>query len=327
MKQYCILIFIILALCDTGHAQKVNFMDLSNEWRVASNSWKPPYDNYYNYYRFTNSITFGSQQYQVLTTNYTGYADTIWVRQDNTTGRIYAITPAYPHYDSVEHILYDFSLKKGDTYSNYKPKYDNSTKQTIIDTTSYYVVATDTVMINGVAHNVQHISVVGTAFTARNIYTVVEGIGSLSGMLAPLHSAHIYVLNERLDCLNNGNPVITSPITIKNFTTDTSSTFITIGTYDNSCPPKLSVDNTNIPVKNITVYPQPAQGSITFELTEVIPSGTIKLYNTQGQTVVNRIINNQQKMQLELDLPPGVYLYTIDNHTNSFGYKGKILIE
>ncbi len=327
MNRIWIAVLLLTFTVHRSYAQKMDFMDTSNKWRVSNLSVIPNYTKvtYWNYRYLNYTQTVKGIEYRIITGGY----DTIFVRKDSITGVIYAMTPAYPQNDSMDRLLYDFKMNKGDTYTHYIRTYDNINKQFVFDTTRYKVLETDSVLINGVSHRIQYISSAGTIFKYRYVFTVIEGIGSISGMMWPLHYSHPWYINETTDCFynSNGTPIPALPVIAKSFHTDTTSSYYALDTFDNSCPPKLAIPQTKSDDNRVTIYPQPAKNHVVIDLGTIITDGSIYITNIQGQVVLMNTITNRQQIRLQLDHPQGIYIYKITDLQRGTQYSGKILIE
>ncbi len=325
--------FAVLLLTFTVHrsyAQKIDFMDTSNKWRVRA-LFVPPGQNpktetqYFNYRYLNNTLNMRGYEYQVLTSN---FPDTIFVRKDSATGKIYAVTPAFPQRDSTDRLLYDFSMNKGDSYIHYIRYYGYGVYGDY-DTVTYRVQETDSVIINGLSHRVQYISTIGSISKNRHIITVIEGIGSITGMGSPLYFGHLLYARETTDCFhsNNGNSVFAHKVLTKYFYNDSSSNSYVLDTFDNSCPPKLAIPQTKSNDNRLTVYPQPANNHVIIGLGTKITNGRITIINIQGEIIVDRAIANEERINLRIEQPPGMYVYKIIDHIQGTQFTGKILIE
>lgn len=330
MNRIWIAVLLLTFAIKDSYAQKLDFMDTSNKWRVRA-LFVPPVQNpvtetrYFNYWFLNNTVNLNGYEYQTLTSD---FLDTILVRKDTTTGNIYAVTPYLPQRDSTDRLLYDFSMNKGDSYIHYIRYYGYGVYGDY-DTVTYRVLETDSVIINGLSHRVQYISTISSISKNRYIITVIEGIGSISGFGLPLYFGHILYARETTDCFNNnkGYPVFAHAVRTKYFYNDSSSNSYVLDTFDNSCPPKLAIPQTTIPDNQVTVYPQPAKSHVIIDWRTRIADGRIVIINIQGQVIVDRAIANEERINLRIEQPPGMYVYKIIDHMQGTQYTGKILIE
>lgn len=328
MNRIWIVVLLLIFFTKNGYSQKLDFMDTSNKWRVSTffTPLSPPILRYWQYEYLRHTIFLKGHEYNIIVG---GLNDSFFVRKDSLTGAIYAMVPANTYTDSTDRLLYDFKMSKGDTYTHYIRTYDNSKMQFIYDTTRYVVLETDSVLINGLLHRVQYISSVGTFFKRRYVFTVIEGIGSISGMTWPLHYSNRYYDDETTDCFYNrhGIPVLAQPVIAKHFLSDTTSNYYALDTFDNSCPPKLSILQTTIPDNQIAIYPQPAKSHVIINWRTRIADGRIVIINIQGQIIMDKAIANEERINLRIEQPPGIYAYKIIDHIKGTQFTGKIIIK
>lgn len=330
MNRIWIAVLLLTFFTKNSYSQKLDFMDTSNKWRVRA-FFVPPGQNpktetrYFSYGYLNYTVNMGGYEYQVLTSN---FPDTIFVRKDSISGKIYAVTPALPQRDSTDRLLYDFSMNKGDSYIHYIRYYGYGIYGDY-DTVTYRVLETDSVIIDGLSHRIQYISTISSISKDRHIITVIEGVGSITGMGSPLYFGHLLYARETTDCFhsNNGNPVFAHKVLTKYFYNDSSSNSYALDTFDNSCPPKLAISQTKSDDNRVTIYPQPAKNHVVIDLGTMIADGRITIINIQGQVIIDRTIVNEQKFNLKFDLPTGMYIYKIVDHLQGVQFTGKILIE
>lgn len=297
---YFTLIFI--SLVTTAQAQKINFADSSNKWRVVESDWGT---NTIINYSFRNTIvSFGGFDYQLLVSN---QHDSILIRTDSNKQKVYAkvyngnIQGAGRQFlDTNEHLLYDFSLQVGDTFK-YK-------------TFAHYVSKIDSTQIGSVWHKVFTLN--DTSSQPRSffkMYTVIEGIGCTRGLIYPLGPAD-FEGSLMLSCFktNQSQPVANPKIDF----------------FDNSASCYLNIEQQNTTQKEIKLYPQPATSVAKIQLPTVIQSGSVAVYNQLGQVVISNPISNTEL--LEIHNPgnwQGLYYYKLIDNTENIIYSGKLVFE
>ncbi len=70
-------------------------------------------------------------------------------------------------------------------------------------------------------------------------------------------------------------------------------------------------------LSDFTVYPNPTSGTVTINLGQAIDDFTISVKNTLGQEVYSRTYNSATKLELQLDVPVGVYVVTLSSQEKS----------
>lgn len=303
---YFTLVFI--SLITSAQAQKINFTDSGNAWYVligkemASQGHITGYfhENYLNGGdTVINSKAYTNFCWYNKSTGATPYA---WVRYDSNARKVYIAD------SNTELVLYDYNLSVGDTF--YAPKISSPLSQV------WHVVdSVDSIQINGTFHKTFYLKV-GDANLYINEYardyTIIEGIGCSAGPLYPLYgTAGITAYNERsrgVICFKNNG--IAPPI------------------YTNCKDTALSIYNSEISDKPLSVYPQPATSVVNIQLPITIQSGSVKVYNQLGQEVISNTIANKELLEINNPGPlHGLYYYRITDNTENRIYSGKLIFE
>ncbi len=291
-------IFLVsLFVCSSTYAQKIYFTDAANRWRVVKDDWGT---TTIIGYTFEDTIARGGKKYQLLKSN---NGDSVLVRTDSSRQKVYAkvykgsIQSAGQIFlDSNEHLLYDFTLKVGDTFA-YK-------------TFRHYVTNIDSVQIDGVWHKVFNFRDTGSHGWAP--YTVIEGIGHTQGLLYPLGPMD-FEGSLVLSCFYRN---LVKPAMSKK-----------INQFDNNMSCYLNIDAEKVRDDHNKVYPQPATTHANIKLPEAIKNGTLYLYNYVGQTLHIEAIQGETQIKLDAPATPGLYYYRITDNNTRRTWQGKLLFE
>lgn len=293
---------ILFAFALSTSAQKIRFTDPSNGWVTHGSA--PECEFIGSYFYGADTIHHGIR-YKKIISLFTSLLPTgcgtddssWWVREDTLLNRVYYRWMSWGSYDTVEHVLFEYNLSAGDTFryiSAFFPGFKDSVKRV------------DSVFINGYAHKALQIN---NWYDARE-YTVVEGIGCLSG---PLYTPRrtCFEFGEELMCFFNRG---TKP----DFLVDNNGCWAADSFNNISSCIKLSVANVS-PGKEVNVYPNPAyetlnvsiEGYTDFPLSLVIS-------DLLGHAVLRSDIQKNGKVQVSTSLlPPGTYILTFGNGLNT----------
>ena len=188
----------------------------------------------------TGDTVINNQTYKVLASNGTcGVGEVPILREDITTKKV------YQYLNSVEFLLYDFSLPIGGIFIYNNPQSPSWTPHLRLDSITgtidplFFNPETDWTTINPLRVYYFTDTNPGTAY--QIIW--VEGLGSLSGLLLPADSWGGGVLGETLLCHNT--------------TVDTIDYHFVFWEEPNPCEgPLMSLNNTKR-VSSVSVYPNP----------------------------------------------------------------------
>lgn len=295
-------VFFFAAITIQSYGQKIDFTDSTNKWRVYTSDFG--ISTVVNYHYLPSHVVVDTTEYMVLVSN-NGF-DSALIRKDKTGQKIYAkvyrgtIQPAGgPDLDTNEHLLYDFSLQKGDTF-HYK-------------SFAFYVDKIDSVQMNTIWHKTFSFK---TAIPNvwKGFYTVIEGIGAVEGLWYPLGPEDFEGL-VRLSCFSNstGQPKLPSKVG---------------GTFDNNESCHLNIQRQTTKYNNLgKLYPQPAHTSVTIEFPDKATSYQLSIINTLGQTVFSQ--NNIIGSKIIVNRPEnaGLYYYWITDIKTGKTTSGKLLFE
>jgi uncharacterized repeat protein (TIGR03803 family) len=73
--------------------------------------------------------------------------------------------------------------------------------------------------------------------------------------------------------------------------------------------------------KGMTIYPNPTSGRFAIDLGKVYSTGIITITRYDGQVIRKENILNKQKIDLDLEAPPGIYMVTITTERNEAVFK------
>jgi hypothetical protein len=180
MKTIFFVLLLYLSVSANTFAQKVRFSNFNNIWGIqvaapgsAANGMIFPYN-------YTASVQKNGHIYNVLEGYF--WQDSILVREDSLLQKVYCIPyKVKGHYiaDTVERILYDFSLQVGDTFSS-TITFVGSSQQFAY---ACMVSSIDTFFINGTPHREWSMQPV----QGGGGYHVLEGIGTRNDPVTPLY--------------------------------------------------------------------------------------------------------------------------------------------
>lgn len=319
------LILILLFVSAQADAQKISFVDTTNEWYVYKVTTITPSGfivithtvahyyysgrktinnkDYLTVYAESNSLRYVTK-HNSNTNNYdTQSIDKsqtgnilCYVREDSLSGNIYLTDTG-----TVEYLHYDYNSMVGDTLRPYTAYGD-----------AYFVSVIDSILINNTHHKVMTMQPV--KYSNFSSYRCVEGIGSLTDpfSLSIIPSSYHVGNTAKVICFKNQ-----------------------YGHLKTNDLPEINCVDTNLNVLNTTnnqsaaiiVHPQPATTYANIQLPEAIKSGALYLYNQVGQKLHIEAIQDKTLIQLDAPATPGLYYYHISDNTTGRNWQGKILFE
>jgi hypothetical protein len=219
-----------------------------------------------------------------------------WIREDSMD-RVYFLDRNYNGFnaycsynDSVENLLYDFSLKVGDTL-----KYN----------VSYYNVISniDSIVVKGVKRKEWVKSWGGFGECNFGFDTIIEGIGSSKGLLYPRWNE--FEWEYQLMCV------------VK----DSSQIY-----RDTLCTCSLISGLTKVDNNAFKIYPNPTDNYVIVETDETAISGMLQITDATGREVFkSQIVNRKSQIQTS-SLTGGIYFVKVSNNLGRFAVK-KLIIE
>jgi hypothetical protein len=197
--------------------------------------------------------------------------------------------------ENGEIMLYDFSLKVGDTISARKNHANFGHGE--------YMV-------------VKHIDSLQIHQSIRKVFSFepypwvkwIEGIGNVQGLLFPYGDLTTGGFNNRLVCMHHND------------------TLMYFNYYDSGCVPQFVIDGIVIlPNPDIKVYPNPVTNGIVYF--EDIEFETLELFDLNGNLVRFEIIKGMDCFTMDvLSLPPGNYYYRLKTK-GLIPTQGKLIIQ
>jgi hypothetical protein len=79
--------------------------------------------------------------------------------------------------------------------------------------------------------------------------------------------------------------------------------------------------------KDMSIYPNPADGKFTMSFSNAIGNASIQIFNTLGESIYNEQFSNAtlNKKDIELKVPAGIYFIQVRDGEKQ--YTGKIIVE
>lgn len=313
--------FLFIVAISSSFAQKIHFGDKSNVWSMIDSNIGcciPIATVYTTAYYDSVDVTVGGYTYQYLNTS----IGSVLIREEGY--KIYGIITT----DTVERLIYDFTLGINDTVKTAYPE----------DIYVAWVTQIDSTELDGQWYKVWHFEGTDTVTyytdSVRTIsYNVIEGIGCTNGPYYPIYAYTRSSFSQQLQCFNNDMHItggLSNPVLAYGY--DYYST------YDNnlSCTEFYSdhgprvifgtgVQNNKISNNMAIVAPNPVNDQSRLILSENIKSGTLIVGNMLGQTIINKEFSNKEEVLIgDLIREPGVYYYRVFNNENGSIYRGQI---
>jgi hypothetical protein len=188
-------------------------------------------------------------------------------------------------------LYYDYNMQLGDTL-----KQINSASQGFFGPEKNYVSKIDSALIDGSYRKRFIISAFANG-SQRIVTAIIEGIGSIEGLLEPMT---LLEGTSSVICFQQNGIVMFSSNSY--FYRDTCIVFGPVG-----------VNEINNDVHVFNIYPNPASARVTLSYQLNNNNAVLKLYNTMGQLLESRTINNSDGTIEDnvSALPGGVYYYTL----------------
>ncbi|HYD20774.1 MAG TPA: T9SS type A sorting domain-containing protein [Flavipsychrobacter sp.] len=301
MKILYSLFCLLILSSQSCFAQKVRYTDTTNVWTLTWDYWGDSsgpsvWDKKYIGDTIHNGIQYYIQEY--------GIVPFFWVREDTAAGKVFYLESV----DSVEKVLFDYTLAIGDTFISNNPYYTYSQPHRFI------LSSIDTLFINNVPHMIQHFDYIGSSYVMQDHTLAIEGLGCLEGgrMLIPPHPNP----GSMITCFQNQgvHPIITP---------GWPPFFDNIG----SCEPLKISEKIH---RNIlpTVVPNPATDLVSIVWNRSISTGHLMITDIVGKVVAEIGLVNKDKAALSVsDFPPSMYFYRIIDHDGTALYSGKFIVE
>lgn len=325
MKNIIILVLLLISV-QVG-AQKISFVDTTNEWYVFYTtgvtssgfivtthtvthyyySGRKTINNKdyltvsaeYNSLRYTTKYNYSTRTYDTQSIDkYKTSSIACYVRKDSLSGNVYI---TYTDTGTEEYLRYNDNAIVGDTMRPY-PTYSDA----------YVVAAKDSVLINNTYHQV--LTMQPIRYSNYSTYRSVEGLGSSTEPfgLSIISSTYHVGNTAKLICFKNRYGYLQ--------TNDLPDI--------NCLDTNLNVlDTHNNPSAEVRLFPQPATTSVNIQLPRAVTNVTIFIYNRLGQAIFSQTIQKSSVIQLNAPAAPGLYYYRITDNTAGTIWQGKILFE
>ena len=263
----------------------------SNRWNVGrddvgfdgGNNWST------RVYRSYGDTTIDSVKYKFFSTSIDSYTVNTpfkFIREDTIKKQIFCRIDK----DSMDIVIYDFSLKDGDSTTI---TFDQG------DKIRYKVSRTN----HGVGDTFNLAADSGNKyFIAPEHLTWIEGIGCTSSFVYPFERYAVDGYYAELLCsYRNG-----------------------VRTYSNpdglSCNLFEGVDLAKESINKISIYPNPSNGKYSISFSKIF-SGEVLVYDMMGNLKCGRMANNANKVDLELSVPSGIYLLKLNDGISIYTQK------
>ena len=275
---------VLLFLGNEVKAQKIYFSDSTNHWQVVEH-YTPHLNTltYYYDYWYGTITSINGKDYRLIKST---LGDSTYVREDTTNGLVYY----FDQYNYVESILYNYNLKSRDTIIY------NINGNLIIDTATFI----DSILINGLKYKQINFECANYAFF--RLYTVLQGIGCLSGPYFPLsygacsnagsQDFELYCFSEKNIC-----PYFSVPLT------NNCALLPIINTP--TCFP-LTLQNPTSTHKQLQFYPSPFTN--TLSLQNAMAGISYRLYDITGRCICKGITTNDELVLQTNDWDEGTYI-------------------
>lgn len=287
-------LYVVFCFSLHSFAQKIYFTDPTNFWRVQELYTLGQSQQYYYYdYWYGADTNIGGTVYKKLLCSDSSRG---YVREDTTVGIVL-------YYNAgIEDTLYNYNLNYGDTISY------NISSSLILDKRSYFQ---DSVQVNSVYYEYFSLTCANcnSSYGFNREYSVMEGIGSLSGPLFPTSlgvcADGASIWNYDLLCFSQNNvaPVF-SVLQVDCLGGETL-------TNSSTCGP-TGVNSLPFAGNSVQVYPNPVKEQLSIE-TNIGNSmqEQVRISDVSGREVYSSYIN-ENKAQIDIgNFTEGIYFIEI----------------
>ena len=268
MKSALFMLSVLLASKCVGQHKYIPFPDSVATWIIDEydyTNWYPPKTLRYAVQMQGKKVING-KSYQ----NTSGLGAKGGIRQDTSLKKVYF----FDYSDSTEYLLYDFSLKLGDTLRQYVYR----------GPSGCVIIEFDSILVNGRYHYTYLYD--GVGHEGR----VIEGIGNESGLFASIFRGEYH--EWWLICVENNG----------------ESYYPNAGTWE--CNINVSVKPEKNEENNIELYPNPVKGFLYIISPYLIRK--VSVHNLNGELLSFDDFNESLKVSLNLeDLKSGLYSITV----------------
>lgn len=310
MKTFLSLLFTMICLTLSAQQYKyVAFPDSNAVWSEIH--WKPIFDPeplwvYKQYALFNEDTVINGISYHKLFLSNSASKITRknsicvgGIREDSLK-RVFANSSLFRFVPEIKEVLlYDFSLKEGDTfYANYK-------EGVCTNCTGF--------QNGGVVYNIDTIKIYNHyrkvfILNNNNRVTWIEGIGNLQGLLECWPDWPTNGIKKELICMHQND------------------TLMLYNDKYGSCIPQFVIDGVALlPNTDIRVYPNPAKGGkVYFDNLEF---ETLELFDSGGKLLMQNTVKGTDCYELDVTkLYPGSYYYLL-KAKGLVPTKGKLVIQ
>jgi hypothetical protein len=198
----------------------------------------------------------------------------------------------FDNYQQLFVKIYDFSLQTGDTLT-----YHLSFNGNYIDTSAYIIDSTSVISINGKIKKLQFTHFLYSFNAHHGTYyiggKIIADIGSCSFLLPQYSQADPLIMGLR--CYSDSS----------------------FGYYNTGIVAKCDSVVTNVPEESnsqfaITVFPNPATNEIFFNITG-LKNYYLFIYNTMGECILQKDLNNDVSRLDIADFKKGIYFYKLSD--------------
>ncbi len=294
--QRTLILALLLTLSLPSFGQKIHFLDLTNKWtlRYLTRGSSGVIDKVYTRQFEKDSFFLGRTYYKI------GFH---WFREDTLTGHILHKTSS-SFTDTTEELLYDYNWQVNDTIPQIGPF-------------KYFVASVDSTQIKGIWYKVWHFASIGYVY----YYNVIEGIGCTNGPFYPMDPNEHYPYSYQLICFESNNERSSLSIPVDSWRVHSSRP----DKFDNasSCATDVNDLENNTGVSSVFPNPVDATSVISFQNK---CSGTIVVYNSLGQTVINSTFEHKSELLIgDKIMVPGMYYYRVTDNNNGNSFSGKFV--
>ena len=287
MKKFIITIVILLSIFfDTKAQYQSIFGQNSTEWIFE-------WTNLFGWAQDTayvekDTVVFGYNWKKIRVSPTTGVVQNALVREDTTIGKIWYKYIGNDYPDTLEKLLFDYSLQVGDTFDVSNSGAMTSTLENTVDSVYY---------VNGA----KHIRFKGKYYGNEN-YLFIEGISGILGVFWKQYGT-LLLANYLLCSYKDG-----------------VQTFYQNKKYNGNCNVWWfwSTDNPEKINTQITLFPNPAKSVLNIKTDNIKYKVTlIELINVYGSIVIS--YKNPYSVDIS-NLPAGTYIIklTFDNQFKTY---------
>lgn len=269
---------VIATLCNCQDLPLV--VDTTLEWSVMYGFYSPlGVEKHTYYFNIQGDSVVNDINYKIVRGN---YFEPLLIREDST--KVYVLDDLYP-----ERVLYDFSLKVGDTIVQ-KTMFGNDY--------DWVVQEIDSIEIESVYRKQIHLDHINYNLPD----TWIEGIGSTYGLVTP------------------GNFVIDAGTALLCVKRDFQNIYSNPA-YD-TCYIYASVEKTSTDKSLITIYPNPAKEIL--HLKSDLELESYRILDISGKLIKTGMLTQDYKIELS-EIRAGFYIIVVNYHDDK--YVAKVLIE